>query len=82
VTVKIVLSCDGCDVETGPHHLPHREFRSFTGRGYGFGVWHYPGLDDVPFPQGWIHSDPITGLTYCPDCWAYIHHSEPCEAPQ
>lgn len=72
MTVKITLSCDGCDAETGPHNLPRREFHSFNGKGYGFGVWHHPGLDDVPFPDGWLHSDPITGCTYCPECWADI----------
>lgn len=72
MTVKISLSCDGCFAETGPHILPHRTFRSFDGRGYGFGVWEYPGIEDAPFPEGWLHSDPHSGCTYCPACWEEI----------
>ena len=72
MTVKITLSCDGCHVETGPHRLPHREFNSFDGKGYGFGVWNNPTIDNVQFPDGWIRSDPYTGCTYCPKCWAEI----------
>lgn len=72
MSVQITLSCDGCFVETGPHRLPHREFRGVSGKPWGFGVWHYPTLDDVPFPKGWVRSDPYTGCTYCPKCWAEI----------
>lgn len=72
MTVEITLSCDGCFVETGPHRLPRREFQSFSGKGYGFGVWTKPGLDDVKFPDGWLYSDPVSGCTYCPNCWASI----------
>ena len=72
MTVRITLSCDGCHVETGPHTVPHRQFRSFNGKGYGFGVWQHPTLDDAPFPEGWVRSDPYTGCTYCPECWAEI----------
>lgn len=72
MTVNIHLTCDGCFAETGPHRLPRREFRSFDGKGYGFGVWHDYGIDDVPFPDGWLYSDPVTCCTYCPECWAEI----------
>lgn len=72
MSVKITLSCDGCHVETGPHILPHRKFNSFNGKGYGFGVWDHPGIDDVQFPEGWLYSDPYSGCTYCPKCWASI----------
>lgn len=72
MSVYITLSCDGCHVETGSHRLPHRKFRSFSGKGHGFGVWEYPTLDDVKFPEGWLMSDPFTGCTYCPKCWAEI----------
>lgn len=71
MAVKITLSCDGCHVETGPHRLLHREFHSFSGRGHGFGVWKEPTLDDA-VPDGWVRSDPYTGCTYCPTCWAEI----------
>ena len=76
MTVNITLSCDGCHKETGPHLLPHRKFNSFNGKGYGFGVWENPGIDDVPFPEGWHYSDPISGCTYCPECWAEIISGE------
>lgn len=72
MTVNITLSCDGCHEETGPHRLPHREFRSFDGKGHGFGVWVHPTLEDVPIPEGWLMSDPYSGCTYCPVCWADI----------
>jgi hypothetical protein len=68
VTVKIILSCDGCHTETGPHRLPHREFHGVTGKSHGFGVWKEPELDDA-VPAGWVRSDPYTG---CPTCWAEI----------
>jgi hypothetical protein len=76
MSVKITLACDGCFKESGPHMLPHREFKSFDGRGYGFGVWTDPGLRDVPIPAAWVMSDPYTGCTYCPDCWAEITADE------
>ena len=72
MTVKITLSCDGCHVQDGPHMLPRRQFKSFNGSGHGFGTWTEPGLKDVAFPDGWIVSDPYTGCTYCPPCWAEI----------
>lgn len=71
MTVKITLSCDGCHCETGPHRLPHREFHGFNGKSHGFGVWVNATLDDVT-PEGWVRSDPHTGCTYCPTCWAEI----------
>jgi hypothetical protein len=75
MSVKVTLSCDGCHVETGPHRLPHREFHSINGRGHGFGVWKEPTMADVT-PESWVLSDPYTGCTYCPTCWAEIAEGE------
>lgn len=72
MTIRIILSCDGCHIDAEPCNLPHRKFNSFSGKGYGFGVWTNPGIEDVPFPEGWVPVDPYTGCTYCPKCWAEI----------
>lgn len=71
MTVSVTFQCDGCSTETGPHTVPHRKFRSFDGKGWGFGVWEDYGIEHV-VPDGWIYPDPYTGCTYCPECWDSI----------
>lgn len=71
MTTKIIMRCDGCDDRMESERV-HRQFRSVNGRGYGFGQWHTPTIDEVVEPSGWIWSDPYTSCTYCPKCWAEI----------
>lgn len=71
MSTRLHLKCDGCDAETHTERIT-RTFQSFNGRGYGFGRYHYPSIDDVVTPTGWVWSDPYTGCTYCPTCWKEI----------
>jgi len=70
MTVKITFCCGGCHDEA-PAILPHRTFNSVNGKGYGFGTYTTPVVEDV-VPDGWVYPDPYTGTTYCPKCWAEI----------
>jgi hypothetical protein len=62
-----------CDAQCGNEHSVEvrREFHSFSGRGYGFGTYHVPSIDEAVKPTGWIWAD-LIGCTYCPECWAEI----------
>ena len=66
----IKMECGGCDAK---HEVRvSRTFQSFSGRGYGFGTYHYPTIEQAVEPSGWVWADPYTGCTYCPKCWAEI----------
>lgn len=70
MTTILHLKCDGCDAEARSERLRKR-FLSVSGRSHGFGSWEAPSIDDA-VPAGWVWSDPYTGCTYCPECWAGI----------
>lgn len=74
--VKLTLHCDGCDA-TAPGGTVRREFRSFSGRSYGFGS--ASNVLHLEVPDGWIDFDRLTYCTYCPKCWSAI--TEPNDAP-
>lgn len=71
MTTRLLLSCDGCHTETRSEKWLERRFVSVSGRSYGFGQWEHDAPQDLA-PDGWIVSDPYTGCTYCPECWADI----------
>lgn len=84
MSTRIKMECDGCGSahETEPVKA---EFHSFNGRGYGFGKWHEPSINDAVSPTGWVWSDPYTCCTYCPSCWAEIESgkvTDPMSASQ
>lgn len=75
MSITVKFTCDGCHkAEQGKTFL-RRSFDSFSGRGYGFGVWRKDTVEDV-CPEGWHAFDPITGCCYCPECWASIEAGE------
>ena len=71
----IVLTCDGCDAKVEAQ-IEQRQFHSFNGKGYGFGTYTNPTIDDALEPTGWMYDDPYTGCEYCPTCWAEIKHGK------
>lgn len=74
MTTTIHMRCDGCDAQ---HEVRiKRTFQSFNGRGYGFGSWHVPSIDDVTEDSKWVWADPYTSCTYCPECWSKIENGE------
>ena len=75
MTTKLLLSCDGCHAKVTSERWLQRRFNSFSGKGYGFGVWEHDTPQDIA-PEGWIISDPYTGCTYCPECWVEITKDE------
>lgn len=76
MSAYVQISCDGCDKEARSERVS-RTFNSFNGRGYGFGRWHIPSIEEVASQIGWVVFDPYTGCTYCPECWAEIEGSAP-----
>lgn len=72
MTCKLLLSCDGCHIEATSEKWITSRFRSFDGKGWGFGVWETDTIEDIK-PDGWIVHDPLTACTYCPECWAEIN---------
>lgn len=71
MSVSLTLKCDGCSATTEPVRV-RREFISINGKGYGFGSWHVPRVDEVECADGWVMFDPYTSCTYCPTCWQTI----------
>lgn len=65
MTVKLLLTCDGCPDTTAEAKI-ERRFLSFNGRGYGWGVYRIDELEEVA-PDGWTLFD-LIGATYCPTC--------------
>ena len=69
----IHMRCGGCDAEK---EVPYnRTFKSLSGRGYGFGVYHVTNVEQEVEPTGWALFD-IIGCTYCPECWKQIESGE------
>ncbi len=69
----IHMRCGGCDAEK---ELPYkRTFHSFSGRGYGLGVYHVTKPEQAAENAGWVLFDAI-GCTYCPECWRQIQSGE------
>lgn len=75
MSIKIQLECDGCFCTT-ELQANRRTFHSFSGKGYGLGVFEYPSLEKSLIPTGWEWCDPYTGCTYCPKCWEEINGAE------
>ena len=72
MTVTVKFSCGGCDATAEGTTWLRKEFRSITGRSWGFGrPVPVNTVEDVT-PEGWIAYDPYTYCTYCPKCWADI----------
>lgn len=74
MSVYVTFECGGCDAKVKGTLPLAREFRSFSGRGHGFGSRggvETVGVLDV-VPEGWVAFDPYTYCTYCPTCWAEI----------
>jgi len=71
---KIKMRCGECLAEA---EVPiNRTFKSFNGKGHGFGVVHTPSIDEAVEASGWVWSDPYTRCTYCPECWKAIESGE------
>ena len=75
--ITITIECDGCGAKV-PGGAIRYEFRSFSGRAYGFGSVHQ--VVEMKVPDGWVVPDPYTYASYCPDCWAEIQKPERKEA--
>lgn len=71
MSMTLKLECDGqCGAFIETERF-RRWFRSFDGKGWGWGVWEETEVKDL-IPEGWQGLDPYTGMTYCPTCWAEI----------
>ena len=69
MSVTVTYECGGCFATE--KRLLHRHFRSFDGKGWGFGVYEFDTPQSVA-PDGWQVFDAYTGACYCPKCWAEI----------
>lgn len=72
MAVTVTIECDG---QCGADPLvikPRRQFRSFTGRSYGIGVYETDCYIEQGEAAGWWVFDPFTQVTYCPACKADI----------
>ena len=74
MSVRLLLECGGCDA-TATSEPWRREFRSFSGRGHGWGSYVMPDPTEV-CPEGWVLWD-LINATYCPDCLASIVAESP-----
>ena len=72
--------CGGCGAKAWGTTPLRKEFRSFSGLGYGFGRAVQANTVDDVTPPGWVAYDPYTYATYCPDCWASIESGTEDEA--
>lgn len=72
MSVRVVFECNGCDRKVDGTDRLRTEFVSFSGREYGFGSRRWVNAPDSVAPEGWVASDPYTGMCYCPECWASI----------
>lgn len=68
--VTVLFRCDGCEAQAPGTDRITQEFRSFSGRSWGFGKYHTASVLSV-CPEGWIAFD-LIGATYCPKCAAEI----------
>lgn len=70
--IKVIFECGGCGAKAEGTDRLRREFRSISGRSWGFGrVVPANTVDDV-VPDGWVAYDPWTYCTYCPACYAEV----------
>lgn len=69
--VSVTFECGGCFRKEPGTGFVRNNFRSFSGRSHGFGVYKEMSVTEVA-PDGWVVFDPYTQCTYCPDCWASI----------
>ena len=72
MSVTLTYSCGGCNAKADGVRPMRREFRSFSGMTYGFGVATWADTPETLAPKGWMASDPWTYCTYCPECWRSI----------
>jgi hypothetical protein len=68
MSVRLLLSCGGCDAtaEVGPLR---RRYVSVFGGNLCRVTTDDP---EALAPDGWVMWDPYTHCTYCPECWASI----------
>lgn len=64
------LTCGGCSAEA--EVALRRTFDSFDGKGYGFGRYVIPSIEDEARRIGWTLYD-VIGCTYCPECTKMIN---------
>jgi len=76
VGVTVKFSCGGCDATAYGTAALRMEFRSFSGRRWGFGSAIPSNTVEDVTPEGWVAFDPWTHATYCPECWASILRDE------
>jgi len=80
VSVTVHYQCGGCDAKAEGTEPLRMEFRSFSGRDYGFGSAIPANSADSVAPKGWVPFDPYTYCCYCPKCWAEIDAATDAEA--
>lgn len=72
MSVKLLLSCGGCDTTATVGPLRRRAESVFGGSLCAV-------VTDEPedlAPEGWVMFDPYTYCTYCSTCWAEIEGGE------
>ena len=67
MSVKVTLSCGGCDATTGPY-LIRRPLKRLTPNFCRKENWNV----EQGAPDNWVVDDPFTGACYCPECWKKI----------
>jgi hypothetical protein len=72
MTVTVHYACDGCSATAEGTERLRAEFRSVSGRSYGFGSVQPVNSPQSVAPEGWVVFDPWTFATYCPTCWKSI----------
>ncbi len=75
MTVTVHYGCDGCHAKAEGTEPLRKEFRSVTGRSYGFGSARAVNTAMSVAPEGWWAFDPYTCLCYCPKCRTGIEES-------
>lgn len=78
--VRVIFECGGCDAKAEGTDRLRQEFRSVSGRSYGFGRAIPANTVEDVTPEGWIAYDPWTYCTYCPECFDSIANPEKEEA--
>jgi len=69
--IYLKLICDGCGVVVESEKRLESRFVSLSGRSHGLGRRVVNEIGPI-VPGGWESHDPLTGCTYCPECWAGI----------
>lgn len=70
--VKVIFECSGCWKTADGTDGLRKEFRSVSGRSYGFGSAVPANTVEDITPDGWVAYDPWTYCTYCPTCYAEV----------